>query len=361
MFQKHFAGIIGVMLAYRMLLVFVILLLAGCAAPMTAAPGLPQIAAGTSAHSPVFSESASADSPATARPSPFPSLTPTPQPTSTIQPSSTPQPTSTPQATATLVHIRTLGLSRGGNPIEIYRFGQGPDAIVLVGGIHGGYEWNTILLAYEMIDYFEQASSDVPDGISLYIIPAANPDGLADIIGHVGRFSTKEIPAVTFSGRFNADGVDLNRNWDCKWQPDGQWRDQKINAGSAPFSEPENQILRDFFIGLPAKAVIWWHSAMPGVFAGGCTGDYPASLGLAKVYADGSGYPVQKSFTGYEVTGDASDWLSLESIPSISVELTTHEQTDFKANLGGVLSLLEMPALATPTTSASSALPVMTP
>ena len=261
--------------------------------------------------------------------------------TATARPSPSPAPSLTPQPTATPAHIWTLGLSAGGNPIDIYRFGQGPTTIVLIGGIHGGYEWNTILLAYEMIDYFEQSPSEIPSGFSLYIIPAANPDGLATIIGHTGRFSAQELPAGTTAGRFNANGVDLNRNWDCKWQKEAQWQTETISAGSAPFSEPETRLVSDFLTSLPAAAVIWWHSAMPGVFPGGCNDRFPAALALADDYSSGSTYPVQKEFVSYHVTGDASDWLSLQGIPSISVELSTHKDTEFKRNLAGVLSVLQ--------------------
>jgi predicted deacylase len=277
-------------------------------------------------------------------PSASPELTLTvtiePTPTATIEPTSTA--TVEPTPTATPARVWSLGFSSKGNPIDVYRFGQGPVAIVLIGGIHGGYEWNTSLLAYEVLDYFEQFPSEVPSNFSLYIIPVANPDGLATIVGHNGRFSETEIPASTVAGRFNGNGVDLNRNWDCKWKQQAQWRTETINAGSAPFSEPETRLLRDFLVGLPAGAVVWWHSAMPGVFAGGCKDNFPASLTLAGEYSDGSVYPVQKEFVSYDVTGDASDWLSLQGIPSISVELSTHTDTEFKRNLAGVLSVLNL-------------------
>ncbi|MCB0062256.1 MAG: hypothetical protein KDE19_09080, partial [Caldilineaceae bacterium] len=49
-----------------------------------------------------------------------------------------------------------IGYSAGGLPIESYAFGAGPNRVVLVGGIHGGAEWNTIVLAYTAIDYFSR-------------------------------------------------------------------------------------------------------------------------------------------------------------------------------------------------------------
>jgi predicted deacylase len=37
-------------------------------------------------------------------------------------------------------------------PLEVYRFGNGEPAYMIIAGIHGGYEWNTVELAYELID-----------------------------------------------------------------------------------------------------------------------------------------------------------------------------------------------------------------
>ena len=66
----------------------------------------------------------------------------------------------------------------------------------------------------------------------------------------------------TFTGRFNGQDVDLNRNWDCNWQPTGIWRDQVVNAGRSVFSEPETLALRDFFLAQPV-AVSYTHLTLP--------------------------------------------------------------------------------------------------
>jgi hypothetical protein len=76
-----------------------------------------------------------------------------------------------------------------------------------IGGIHGGYEWNTILLAYELIDFFEVNSDFISAQLTVYIIPSANPDGQVRIVGYAGRFSAQDIKGDTFEGRFNGNGV----------------------------------------------------------------------------------------------------------------------------------------------------------
>ena len=237
-----------------------------------------------------------------------------------------------------------LGESAGGWPLEVYQFGDGPQRMVWVGGLHGGYEWNTILLAYQAIDFFAAHPEYIPPSVSLEIIPAANPDGQAAVVGQAGRFGAGQVPAdpaVVEAGRFNGNEVDLNRNWDCRWQPSALWRDQEVRAGSAPFSEPENQALRDFLTSPPAAAVVFWHSALPGVIAGGCGARFTPAERLARVYAEAAGYPLLTEFEAYEVTGDAGDWLAGQDIPAITVELTNHTDLDWEQNLAGMLAVLD--------------------
>ena len=235
---------------------------------------------------------------------------------------------------------RIIGYSVEERPLTDIQFGSGPTHIVFVGGIHGGYEWNTILLAYDMIDYFTANPGDIPADVTLHIIPAANPDGQYLVTAQEGRFSPLDVAADSLPGRVNGHGVDLNRNWDCNWTANALWRDQPTSGGAKAFSEPETMALRDFLLELNPVAVIFWHSAANGVFAAGCTDVYQPSLNLAGIYGRAAGYPVYETFTSYQVTGDAGDWLSLQGIPAISVELLNHESTDWSKNRAGVTAVL---------------------
>ena len=238
-----------------------------------------------------------------------------------------------------------MGFSAGGRPLTKYQFGSGPKQIVLVGGIHGGYEWNSILLAYQMIDYFTQNPGKIPDGVTLHIIPSANPDGQFETVGKNGPFSLEDIDPLSdnISGRFNSNGVDLNRNWDCRWQPAAVWRSQSVSAGAYPFSEPETALLRDFFLNLQPTAVILWHSAANGAFGAGCPDIYPPAYALAQLYGSAAGYPIYESFDSYEITGDASDWLAQQGVAAITIELATHETLEWEKNLAGVTAVLNSP------------------
>ena len=59
-----------------------------------------------------------------------------------------------------------------------------------------------------------------------------------------------------------------------------------------------------------------------------------------KAYAVASGYPAIKSFDAYETTGAADDWLASVQIPAITVELKTHETTEFEKNFAGVKAMI---------------------
>jgi predicted deacylase len=249
-------------------------------------------------------------------------------------------------AQATTPLISEIGRSANGLPIEHYQFGNGDRDIVLVGGIHGGYEWNTTVLAYAFIDYFRQHPSAIPDAMTVHIIPNANPDGLYMAAGKVGRFLATDISADGPAARFNGHGVDLNRNWDCRWTEQAVWRNQPVSAGPYPFSEPESVALRDFFMTVDAELVLLWHSAAGAVYAGGCPDPHSLSLDLATRFAQAAGYPVFATFEHYDVTGDASDWLITQDIPSFTVELTTHDALDWEQNLAGVMRLLAPAGLA---------------
>ncbi|MCA9970437.1 MAG: hypothetical protein KC425_09495, partial [Anaerolineales bacterium] len=212
--------------------------------------------------------------------------------------------------------------------------------ILLIAGIHGGYEWNTILLAYELIDYLHENPDVIPPNVTLFVIPSANPDGQLLVTGTADRFTPADVAANTVPGRFNANGVDLNRNWPCNWTPQGTWRDQPVSGGSAELSEPENHALFNFIIRQQPVATVFYHSALNAIFTAGCPDTFPPSRELADVYATAASYPVYEQFTSYAVTGDAGDWMARVGYAAFTVELSTHQSLDWTRNLEGILALL---------------------
>jgi hypothetical protein len=241
------------------------------------------------------------------------------------------------------VEKRIIGQSVEGRDIEAYKYGNGALHLLFVGGIHGGYEWNSVLLAYEFIDYLNENPEEVPENIKITVIPSLNPDGIYKVIKKEGRFSLADIPEGSFPDtRFNANKVDLNRNFDCKWQPESTWRGSPVSAGSEVFSEPEARAIRDFVLGNNPQAVVFWHSQANTVYASECeNGVLPETIDIMNAYADAAGYNKVESFDAYEITGDAEGWLASINIPAITVELETHETIEWERNLLGVKALFE--------------------
>ncbi|MFZ2763859.1 MAG: hypothetical protein WAX80_02385, partial [Minisyncoccia bacterium] len=64
-----------------------------------------------------------------------------------------PEPVLTEEKSETLGPQHTvIGTSVEGRLIDAYTYGDGKTHLLLVGGIHGGYEWNTVIFAYKFLD-----------------------------------------------------------------------------------------------------------------------------------------------------------------------------------------------------------------
>lgn len=263
-------------------------------------------------------------------------LWPTPEPTE--PPAVTEETTSEPEPEP-FARTYEIGRSVQDRTIEVYEFGNGETELLFVGGIHGGYEWNSVSLANEMINYFSTNPNRVPDSIRVSIIPNLNPDGYAlavDENGFVLDFENR-----LAEGRFNANGVDLNRNFDCKWAPESTWRGQTVSAGTGPFSEPEAAALRDYVNETDPNAVVFWHSQANNVYASEChEGLLPETLTIMQLYADEAGYGAVPSFDAYPITGDAEGWLASIGIPAITVELKSYKSTEWDKNLAAVEAMI---------------------
>ena len=261
----------------------------------------------------------------TLRPRPASSPSPTPEPTLTpyVQPSNTP-----------FVLANDLGINIGysvaGRSLEVYAFGDGPSGRMIVAGIHGGNEWNTIDLAYQLITYVDVHPEIIPDNVTLYILPDLNPDGEARGHGPIGRT--------------NDHGVDLNRNfpsnWKSQWDKDGCWILLPVTAGENAASEPETNALMIFMKNHRMDALISYHSAALGIFPGGNPPDEGA-VSLAKALAAVSDYSYPPLDTGCEYTGALADWATDQGIAAVDLELTNHTDTDFNQNLKVLTAFLK--------------------
>jgi len=252
-------------------------------------------------------------------------------------------PTITPNPHSTLIVVQTptpfvlgggtrpsvIGYSVSGRLIEVYTFGEGIKQRMIVAGIHGGYEWNTIALADELITYIHENPNIIPSDVTLYILRNLNPDG--DARDH------------SYDGRVNDHGVDLNRNfptnWAASWNRNGCWNYGPTTGGTGPGSEPETRTLMNFLQTHKIEALISYHSAALGIFPGGepWTED---SILFAQQLADATDYSFPPLDTGCIFTGTLADYAVELGAVSVDMELSTHTKTDFKRNLKALDVLL---------------------
>jgi hypothetical protein len=141
--------------------------------------------------------------------------------------------------------LRQIGLSAQGRPITAVRYGDGPRTVLVVGLTHGDEEGGLRVL-------LRARSLELPDGITLWVVPAMNPDGLA------------------LDTRFLANGADPNRG--------------------AP-SQPEQQAVYDFALATRPSLTVWYHQNYGWVGGSGASmapaTRYQALTGLGTVKRSG--------------------------------------------------------------------------
>ncbi len=247
--------------------------------------------------------------------------------TTFIESSSTPvkvstEPTATPLYLANAQEPEIIGYSGNGLPLDVYQFGSGEHERMLVAGIHGGDEWNTVTLANQLVAYLNQYPNEIPNDVTLYILQNLNPDG-------EGRAHNKY-------GRTNNNGVDLNRNFPVNWQADwdrsGCWNYLPTSGGKEAGSEPETRAMMAFIQSHTIDALISYHSAALGVFPGGDPWD-ENSTRFAEALAEVSSYPFPPIDTGCTFSGTLADYAVSKGIAAVDLELTNHIETDFEINL----------------------------
>ncbi len=166
-----------------------------------------------------------------------------------------------------LASIVQAGSSIENRPIRGLRIsgpGTGKPA-VLYNGTQHAREWITPMVCMWIADRLVYGYESDPrirsllDRLEFYVFPVINPDGYVYswTTNRNWRKNRRDNPNTT------CDGVDLNRNWGLGWGGGGSSGSPCSDTyrGTAPFSEPETQGLRDFFSNHPQiVATIDFHS-----------------------------------------------------------------------------------------------------
>lgn len=131
------------------------------------------------------------------------------------------------------VQRHLAGTSVEKRPIEYLIIGNGSDVVFFISGIHGD-EKVGIPLVFRMITVLQQNPSYL-DGKMVIILPIANPDGSVR------------------SQRYNANGVDINRNFPA------DNRQNIARYGITALSEPESKIIYDLINKYKPARIITIH------------------------------------------------------------------------------------------------------
>jgi murein peptide amidase A len=193
-----------------------------------------------------------------------------------------------------------IGVSVKGRPIIATKIGSGNRRYLFVGMHHGNEPQGGRLLAL-FRDYLIANPGAVPNDAEVWIVPYLNPDGLA---------------ADT---RWNARGVDLNRNYAT-----ANWGIYDVSGhpfetsypGIGPFSEPETAAIATLCSNTPFRAMINFHESLGCVYWGG------PGQGLAALYGGQVGLPL--TVDASPISGTATQWFSDSTGNSaVTVELTS--------------------------------------
>ncbi len=211
-----------------------------------------------------------------------------------------------------------IGTRVQGRPITAHWYGKGPSMVLFVGGIHGNEKSSTSTLE-SWLDELEKNADRIPSNRTIVVITSANPDG----------FSA--------NSRFNASGVDLNRNFpSLNWSStvSGPGYSNLVNGGgTAPLSEPETTTLVNFVNQYRPRAVFSFH-ATANLVSPNYAGDSEA---LAQLYASKTPYRFANGSEtdqalGYSTSGDFEFWLRDIGIPNVIIEQSTLTKDEINKN-----------------------------
>ncbi len=183
-----------------------------------------------------------------------------------------------------------VGVSREGRALLGVRMGSGDTHVRVLGGHHGN-EGSSTEVALALAEAL--ATDGVPDGLSVWIVPQVNPDGMAA------------------ASRYNARGVDLNRNYGY------EWTSNEYAAGDAPFSEPETRAIRALVAANDAAGAVSLHSGETNIgWVWNWTSlerapDEDVHAAVAEAYAErctAPGFWTTNGADWYVTHGDTTDW-----------------------------------------------------
>ena len=239
-------------------------------------------------------------------------------------------------------NLEYLGDSHEGRAIYAIKISDNPnldedEPQVLYTGLHHSREPMSYMnLFYYMYWLVENYNNDIEatalvNNREMWFIPMVNPDGLVynqEINPNGGGMQRKNHRETCSSNdnQYEWDGIDLNRNYGYQWgfNDEGSSPDpcSQTYRGTAPFSEPETQIIRDFVDEHNFLITLNYHSYgnllihplgyIPGLLPPepdlSIFREFGNEMTMYNNYLMGTGIET----VGYTVNGEACDWMYAE-------------------------------------------------
>lgn len=243
------------------------------------------------------------------------------------------------------VEVGKIGKSVCGRDIDVLRLGNKRKSNLWVGA-HHGLEWMTTLLVFEFfydicknLKFNKRVNGiDIKAALEekgLTIVPCLNPDGVEIALTGFGAVNKQELPIKNIGDEFsdlwqaNANGVDLNHNYDAGWELLHKMeRENGIlgaghtrYGGERPESEPETKALTNFCRENKFESAIAFHSQGEEIYWDYGTHTPKDSVKFANIFALIGGYNVSKP-EGLAVGGGFKDWFIEEfGKPAYTIEI----------------------------------------
>jgi len=224
-----------------------------------------------------------------------------------------------------LVTLENLGKSELGNDVPLVKVstgGSGKAAIWMDGNIHAR-EWiSPAVTTYIMNELITKSADhkDLLDKFDFYFAPSINPDGYE--FSHTNTRMWRKT-RKNHASPLGCIGTDANRNWGYLWGQPGASNDKCSDTyrGPSAFSEPENQLLKDYIERTKVNWLLFITFHSYGQYAllpygdGSRPSDYADLLAKANTFASalravsGTVYSVGNSRDLlYETSGTSQDW-----------------------------------------------------
>lgn len=221
---------------------------------------------------------------------------------------------------------------------------EGENQILIFGAMHAREYITSQVVMRQLCDSIDAlngyggeyngiAVNELLDNVTVHFIPMSNPDGVTisqlgldgihndDIKSNIIAMGSQDY----VQWKANANGVDLNRNFDAGWYEftGSQTPSSDRYKGTSPGSEPESSALirltQDCNIQRTISyhtcgALIYWYYKQEGAV-------FDKSHAFAQRISDETGYPLDSDYTAVDAAG-YKDWAVYKlGIPSITIEV----------------------------------------